>query len=94
MGLTGELKKRALELSQKAMERLFADEKRAVRIATAIGNVQKGKQALDRGQEQVMHALGFATRGDYKAVGKQLSALKRRARELDEKLEALVGGSN
>ncbi len=90
MGLTGELKKRALALSQKAMEKLFADEKRAMRIATAIGNVQKGKQALDRGQEQVMHALGFATRGDYKAVGKQLSSLKRRARELDEKLGALV----
>ena len=90
MGLAKELKKQAMALSQKAMERLFADEKRAMKIASAIGSVQKGKQALDRGQDQLMHAFGFATRSDYKAVGKQLSALKRRARELDEKLEALV----
>lgn len=92
MGLTRELKKRAVELSQKAMERLLSNEKRAMRIAEAIGNVQKGKQALDRGQDQLMHALSFATRSDYKAVGKQLSALKRRARELDEKLDELVRG--
>jgi hypothetical protein len=92
MGFTNELKKRALELSQKAMERLLSDEKRAMKIASAIGSVQKGKQALDRSQDQLMHALSFATRSDYKAVGKQLSALKRRARELDEKLAELVRG--
>ncbi|HVE83795.1 MAG TPA: hypothetical protein VND93_13145 [Myxococcales bacterium] len=92
MGFTNELKKRALELSQKAMERLLSDEKRAMKIASAIGSVQKGKQALDKGQDQLMHALSFATRSDYKAVGKQLSALKRRARELDEKLAELVRG--
>jgi hypothetical protein len=90
MGLTKELKKQALALSQKVMERVFADEKRAMRIASAIGSVQKGKQALDQRQDQIMHALSFATRSDYKAVGKQLSALKRRARELDEKLATLV----
>ena len=90
MGLTKELKKQAMALSQKAMERLFADEKRAMRIASAIGSVQKGKQELDKRQDQLMHALSFATRSDYKAVGKQLSALKRRMRELDEKLGTLV----
>jgi len=90
MGLTDELKKQALALSQKAMEKLFADEQRAQRIASAIGSVQRGKQALDRGQDQLMHAFSFATRSDYKAVGKQLSSLKRRMRELDEKLGELV----
>ena len=90
MGLTDELKKQALALSQKAMEKLFADEQRAQKIASAIGSVQRGKQALDRGQDQLMHAFSFATRSDYKAVGKQLSSLKRRMRELDEKLGELV----
>ncbi|HYV47554.1 MAG TPA: hypothetical protein VFA20_21990 [Myxococcaceae bacterium] len=90
MGLTNELKKQALALSQKAMEKLFADEQRAQKIASAIGSVQRGKQALDRGQDQLMHAFSFATRSDYKAVGKQLSSLKRRVRELDEKLDALL----
>jgi len=52
--------------------------------------VQRGKQALDRGQEELMRALNFATRSDFKAVGKKLSGLKRRLRELDEKLEEIA----
>ena len=42
------LKKQALELSQKAMERLMADEKRARQMASALGSVQRGKKALDK----------------------------------------------
>lgn len=87
MGLTSDLKKQALNLSLKAMDRLFADEKRAMRIAAAVGKVQKGKQALDKGQEDLMRALNLATRSDFKALGKQLASMKRRLRELDEKLD-------
>ncbi len=87
MGLRKELKKRALDLSQKAMERLMADEKRAMKVADAIGKVQRGKQALDRTEEQVMHAFNVASKGDFKALGKQLSSLKRRLRDIEEKLE-------
>ena len=46
--------------------------------------------AMDKAQEDVMRQLNFATKGDYKAVGKKLSSLKRRLRELDEKLEELA----
>lgn len=89
MGIRDDLKKQALEVSSKAMEKLMADEKRAMAIANAIGRVQRGKQALDRGQEELMKAFHFAPRSDFKAVGKQLSGLKRRLRELDEKLDDL-----
>ena len=89
MGISRELKKQALNLSQKAMEKLLADEKRAMRVANVVGKVQKGKQALDRGQDELMRALSFAPKGDFKAINKQLSGLKRRLRELDEKLEGL-----
>jgi polyhydroxyalkanoate synthesis regulator phasin len=89
MGLGKDLKKQAANLSQKAMEKLFADEKRAMKIAAAVGTVQKGKQALDKGQEDLMRALNLAPKSDFKAVGKQLSSLKRRLRELDEKLDGL-----
>ncbi|QSQ15301.1 hypothetical protein [Myxococcus landrumensis] len=89
MGIRDDLKKQALEVSGKAMEKLMADEKRAMAIANAIGKVQRGKQALDRGQEELMKAFHFAPRSDFKAVGKQLSGLKRRLRELDEKLDGL-----
>jgi len=89
MGLRQELKKRAISLSQRAIERLFADEERAMRIAGAIGKVQRGKAALDRGQDRLMRTFSFAARADFKEVGKQLSALKRRLRDLDEKLDQL-----
>ncbi|WP_338866012.1 hypothetical protein [Myxococcus stipitatus] len=89
MGIRDDLKRQALEVSSKAMEKLMADEKRAMAIANAIGRVQRGKQALDRGQEELMKAFHFAPRSDFKAVGKQLSGLKRRLRELDEKLDDL-----
>ncbi|MDQ3265706.1 MAG: hypothetical protein M3Y59_18955 [Myxococcota bacterium] len=91
MGLRKTLKQKALDLSQKAMERLMADEKRAMKVAEAIGSVQRGKQTLDRGQEQLLKALNLATQSDFKAVGKQLSSLKRRLRDLDEKLDAKGG---
>jgi hypothetical protein len=89
MGIRQDLKKQALGVSQKAVEKLLADEKRAMAVAQALGSVQRGKQALDRGQEELMRALSFATRSDFKAVGKKLSGLKRRLREMDEKLEEI-----
>jgi hypothetical protein len=92
MGIGKELKKRAMGASARAMEKLMADEKRAMKIASAIGSVQRGKQALDKGQEELLRAFSFATVGDYKAVGKKLSGLKRRLRELDEKLDELSKG--
>ncbi len=90
MGIGKELKKRALGASAKAVEKLMADEKRAMTIANAIGTVQRGKQALDKGQEELLRALHFAPKSDFKAVGKKLSGLKRRLRELDEKLEEIA----
>lgn len=89
MGIKDDLKKQALNVSGKAMEKLMADDRRAMAIANAIGKAQRGKQALDRGQEELLKALNFAPRSEFKAVGKQLSGLKRRLRELDEKLNAL-----
>ena len=72
-----------------AVERLFADEKRANRIANALGTVQRGKAAFDRTQDELMRALNFAPRSEFKKLGKQLSSLKRRVRELDEKVSRL-----
>ena len=91
MGLRDELKKQALGVSSKAMEKLMADEKRAMKIASAVGSVQKGKQALDKGQEELMRAFNFAPKGDFKALNKKLAGLKRRVRELGEKLDELAG---
>lgn len=87
------LRAQALGASQKAFERLMADEQRAQWVAQAMGRVQRGKRALDRGQEELMHAFQLAARSDFGAVGKQLSSLKRRTRELEEKLDRLLRSS-
>jgi len=90
--LRAKVKKQALDLSQRAMERLLADERRASQVAAAVGTVQRGKKALDKTQADVMRALNFAPQSAFKALGKKLSSLKRRLRDLEEKVEALVGG--
>ncbi|HTS80815.1 MAG TPA: hypothetical protein VMH40_09480 [Myxococcaceae bacterium] len=87
------LRAQALGMSQKAFERLMADEQRAQWVAQALGRVQRGKKALDRGQEELMHALQLAARSDFGKMSKQLSSLKRRTRELEERLDRLIGQS-
>ena len=87
MGITERLKSEAMGLSQKAMEKIFADEKRAQRVAEVIGTVQRGKAAFDKTQASIMHQLNFASRTDFKEIGKQLSQLKRRVRDLEAKLD-------
>ena len=89
MGFTEKIKNEAMGLSQKAMEKIFADEKRAQKVAEAIGAVQRGKAAFDATQRAVMHQLNFASRQDFKELGKQLSGLKRRVKELEAKLDGL-----
>jgi transcription initiation factor TFIIIB Brf1 subunit/transcription initiation factor TFIIB len=88
MGIREKLKEQAFDLSRRTMERLLADEKRAQAVAGALGTVQRGKRALDRSQDEMMRALQVASKTELKALGKALSALKRRARELDERLSA------
>ncbi|MCI0569619.1 MAG: hypothetical protein L0Y66_02600 [Myxococcaceae bacterium] len=90
MSVRKRLTEKALGVGQKAVERFFADEQRAMKVAAAVGKVQQGKRALEKRQEGLMRALQLATRSDFKSVGKQLSGLKRRIRELEERLDALA----
>ena len=84
------LRAQALGISQKAFERLMADEQRAQWVAQAVGRMQRGKKAFDRGQEELMHVLQLAVRSDFGKVSKQLSSLKRRSRELEERVDRLL----
>lgn len=89
MGLGNDLKKRALGASQKAVEKLLSDEKRAMKIAEAVGKVQRGKKALDKQQDAMLRSLQFASKADFKGVNKQLAGLKRRLRELESRVAKL-----
>jgi hypothetical protein len=84
------LRAQALGISQKAFERLMADEQRAQWVAQAVGRMQRGKKALDRGHEELMRAFQLAVKSDFGKVSKQLSSLKRRTRELEERLDRLL----
>jgi len=90
MGMRKKLREQAFNLSRRTMDFLQADERRAQAVAEALGTVQRGKRAFDRSQEEVMRALQLASKSEFKALGKALSGLKRRARELDERLSAAV----
>ncbi len=89
MGITKKLTQRALGLSQRAMERLFADEQRAQKLVEALGKAQQAKKSLDSTQRVVLNQLNFATKQDFKDLGRQLSSLKKRLKSLDEKLTRL-----
>jgi chromosome segregation and condensation protein ScpB len=89
MGITGKLKKQAMGLSQKAMERLLADEQRAQKLVEVLGKAQQAKRSLDSTQRAVLNQLNFATKQDFKDLGKQLSGFKKRLKRLEEKLGGL-----
>lgn len=89
MGLGSRLKKRALGLSSKAVERFMSDDRRAQRLVEALGAVQRGKKLVDQGQAVLLHQLSFATRSDFKSLGKQLGSLRRRVQALETKLDRL-----
>ena len=84
------LRERAAELGMKAVAKVFEDPRRAEAIASAIGGLQRAKQAIDEAQEKALRAAGLVTREDFKDAGKRLSALKRRVRELADELDALI----
>lgn len=84
-----DLKGRALELGGKAMGKLLEDPKRAGQVAAAVGAVQRGKQRVEGAQAQALNAMGFASQADYKDLAKRISAARRKAKHLLEKLERL-----
>lgn len=86
MGLSSKLKQQAMGFSAKAMERLLSNEGRAAKVAQAFGAVQQGRAALTKSQQAVLHQFAFATKGDFKALGKQLSVMRRRAKAALERL--------
>src|SRR5260370_42211048 len=72
------LRERAAEVGMKAMGKLFEDPKRAEAIASAIGGLQRAKQALDEAQGKALRAAGPGTREGFQEAGQRLSQLPSR----------------
>jgi len=90
-------------VTKKLSERLFEEGARAVgraagavlsdprgqeALARAVGLAQRGLHLLESAQEAALHAVGLAARPDYQELRKQVARLKRKARELSERMEA------
>jgi hypothetical protein len=91
------LSERLLEEGARAVSRaartLLADPRGQEALARAVGLAQHGLQLLESAQERALHAVGLAARPDYQELRKQVARLKRKARELSEKLDAAAGAA-
>lgn len=83
------LRSKVMRLGSKAVERMMQNDRAVAAVASTLGRAQRGKQALDKLQDGLLHSMGFAARGDYKALGKRVSAMKRKVRELCAQVDAL-----
>jgi hypothetical protein len=57
-------------------------------VARAVGFAQRGRRRVEELQDRVMQVAGIPGRQDVQELAKQLARLKRKARELGEKIEA------
>lgn len=94
-GITGALFQTGTRLVARAAEKVMADPRGQEAVARAVGMAQKGRRRVEELQERVMQAAGIPGRQDYQDLAKQLARIKRKARELSEKLDrdARGGGS-
>jgi hypothetical protein len=75
-------------LVSKAAERVMNDPRGQDAVARAVGLAQRGRRRVEELQERLMRAAGIPGRQDYEDLAKQLARIKRKARELAEKMDA------
>lgn len=69
-----------------AAELVMKDPRGQEAVARAVGAAQRGRKRLEEAQNRLMRAAGIPGRQDYQDLAKQLARIKRKARELSEKL--------
>ena len=85
------LRKRLKKASGRAAQRVMSNEKAMGALFQAFGKAQAAKKSLNQLQSGVLHQMAFASRGDYQALGKRISALKRKVKELGDRIGARAG---
>jgi hypothetical protein len=91
-GLAGRLFEAGTRLVSQAAEKVLADPRGQDAVARAIGIAQRGRRRAEVLQQRLMHAAGIPGREDYQELAKQLARIKRKARELAEKMETERAG--
>jgi hypothetical protein len=92
-GLTGRLLEEGTRLVAKAAEKVLSDPRGQDAVARAVEVAQKGRKRVEELQGRFMKAAGIPDRQDYQDLAKQLARIKRKAREIVEKLDG-AGAAN
>jgi hypothetical protein len=87
-GLRGWLLDGGTRFVSRAAEKVMNDPRGQDAVARAVGLAQRGRRRVEELQERLMQAAGIPGRQDYQDLAKQLARIKRKARELAEKLDA------
>jgi len=78
----------ASRFASAAAGKVMADPRGQEAVARAVGLAQKSLQRVEALQAELMRAAGIPGRQDYQELARSLARLKRKARELTQKLEA------
>jgi hypothetical protein len=87
-GLAGTLFETGTKLVSGAVGNVLKDPRGQEAVARAVGLAQRGRQRVEAIQGRVMEAAGIPARQDYQDLARQLARIKRKARELAEKVDA------
>jgi hypothetical protein len=82
----------ATRLAAKAAGKVLADPRGQEALARAAGLAQRGLARLEALQSQAMKAAGIPGRPEYQDLARRLARVKRKARELNERLERRTAG--
>ncbi len=89
--LPGAMLEQGAKVVVRAAGVVLSDPRGQEAVARAIGLAQRGMRFIGEVQERVLHGAGLAARPDYHDLRKQVARLKRKTRELSERLEAARG---
>ncbi len=90
--IAGAMFAQAARAAGKAAEKVLEDPRGQEALARAVGMAQRGKEVADLLQERALHAAGLAARKDHEDLRRQIARIRRKTRELGEKLAAGSAG--
>lgn len=85
--LPGMLLETGARAVSRAAQRVLKDPRGQDVLARAVGIAQRGRRRLSDLQERVLSTAGVPGRRDYEDLARQLARIKRKARELGQRLE-------
>jgi len=86
-GLAGILLEQGAKAVGRAAGAVISDPRGQEAMARAVGLAQRSLRLFEAAQEHALHAAGLAARPDYNELRKQVARLKRKARQLSDRLD-------